>query len=240
MPTLLSINVGTPRELPPPPKGWPGDPPWRKRVSAIFKEPVGGPVWLGAMNLAGDAQADLKHHGGPERAVNVYSADHFPDWRIRLAQPDLSNGAFGENFTVAGLDEETVCIGDIFAIGEARVQVTQPREPCWKLARKLDVKDLVKQVRQLRRTGWYLRVLREGYVEAGMQIALLERPHPEWTVARAFAAMRERQGAPEAAAALAAIPALSSGWREALVSEPKPKRRRVAKAGSAVPPHQGE
>jgi MOSC domain-containing protein YiiM len=228
MPILLSVNVGTPRELPPPPKGWPGDPPWRKRVSGVFKEPVAGPVWIGSTNLAGDAQADRKHHGGPERAVNVYSADHFPDWRVRLARPDLTSGAFGENLTVAGLDEESVCIGDIFAIGDVRVQVTQAREPCWKLARKWNVKDLARQVEQLRRTGWYMRVLREGHVEAGLPITLIARPHPEWTVARAYATMRARKTDPESAAALATCEALSVGWREALVEVPKTRKRGAA------------
>jgi MOSC domain-containing protein YiiM len=232
-PTLVSVNVGTPRELPPPPKGWPGDPPWRKRVSGIFKEPVAGPIWLGATNLVGDAQADLKNHGGPKRAVNVYSADHFPDWRDRLERPDLTNGAFGENFTVAGLDEETVCIGDIFAIGDVRVQVTQPREPCWKLARKWGVKDLARQVEQLRRTGWYMRVLREGYVEAGLPIAVIERPHPEWPLARAYVTMRARKTDPETAAALAACSALSAGWRETLLRPPVPTKRAVRKRGAA-------
>ena len=217
MPTLLSVNVGTPQELPPPPQGWRGDPPWRSRLSGIFKKPVAGVVWLGATNLAGDAQADRKNHGGADKAVNVYSADHFPDWRVRLARPDLTNGAFGENFTVAELDEETVCIGDSYAIGAARVQVTQPRQPCWKLARKWDVKDLVVQVEQTRRTGWYLRVLQEGEIEANLPIVLLDRPHPEWTVARAFAAMRDRKADPATAAELAAIPTLAADWRKALV-----------------------
>ena len=227
-PILLSVNVGTPRELPLPPQGWPGDPPWRKRVSGIFKEPIAGPVWLGATNLVGDAQADLKNHGGPERAVNVYSSDHFPDWRARLDRPDLTNGAFGENFTVAGLDEETVCIGDVFAIGDVRVQVTQPREPCWKLARKWNVKDLVKQVEQLRRTGWYMRVLQEGYVEGGLPITVIERPYPEWPLVRAYDTLRARKTDPAAAAALAACAALSSGWREALVEVPKPGKQDVS------------
>ena len=188
---------------------------------------------MGATNLVGDAQADLKNHGGPERAVNVYSADDFPDWRARLECPDLTNGAFGENFTVAGLGpEETVCIGDVFAIGDVRVQVTQPREPCWKLARKWNVKDLVKQVEQLCRTGWYMRVLQEGYVEGGLPITVIERPHPEWPLVRAYDTLRAPTD-PEAVVALAACAALSSGWREALLSPPKLVKRTVKKPGAA-------
>ena len=187
-------------------------------MSGIFKEPVAGPVWLGATNLVGDAQADLKHHGGPERAVNVYSADHFPDWRARLDRPDLTNGAFGENFTVAGLDEETVCIGDIFAIGDVRVQVTQPREPCWKLARKWNVKDLVKQVEQLRRTGWYMRVLQEGYVEAWPPDHGDRAPASRMAPRSRLRHLARPQDRPGGGGRPGACAALSSGWREALVS----------------------
>lgn len=213
---LLAVSVGLPRELPPPPQGWRGDPPWRKRLSAIGKVPVAGVVRLGTLGLEGDAQVDRKHHGGPDRALNVYSADHFADWRVRLDLPDLHFGAFGENLTVSGLDERTVCIGDIFAVGAAQVQVTQPREPCWKLARKLNVKDLVAQVQRLGRTGWYMRVLREGAVEAGLPFALVSRPHPEWSLDRAFGVYRARNTDPATAAELALCPALSEDWRAKL------------------------
>jgi MOSC domain-containing protein YiiM len=218
-PQLVSINVALPRELPPPPTGWPKDPPWLSRMSAIYKEPVAGPVWLGTINLDGDRQADLKNHGGEDKAVNAYPADHYPDWRATLARPEMTWGAFGENFTITGLDEETVCIGDIYQIGPARVQVTQPRQPCWKLARKWGVKDLVRQVERARRTGWYFRVLAEGEVGAGLPLVLLDRPHPEWTIARAFVTMHRRKRDPEAAAALAACPELAASWRETLAPQ---------------------
>lgn len=189
------------------------DRPW---TTGFFKEPVEGPVWLGRTNLAGDGQADRENHGGPDKAVLAYSADHYPLWRAELNRPDLPYGAFGENFTIAGLSEETVCIGDVYAIGEVRVQVSQPRQPCWKIARRWRIKDLTARVRETGRTGWYLRVLEEGYVEAGLPVALLERPFPRWTVAHATEIMHHRRENPEAAAELAACPFLSAVWRETL------------------------
>lgn len=212
-PLLLSIQVGLPRSL-----GARGSPdvmdyPWS---SGILKEPVEGPVRLGPANLAGDGQADTKNHGGPDKAVLAYSADHYPRWREELGLPGLPHGAFGENFTIRGLTEQTVCIGDTYAVGEARVQVSQPRQPCWKLARHFRIKDMAAQVQESGRTGWYLRVLQEGHVAAGVPVVLLERPCPEWTVARASLAMRHRKKRPEEAAGLARCPLLSADWRTTL------------------------
>ncbi len=215
MPTLLSIQVSLPRHFGVEGAPDPMDRPW---TTGFFKEPVEGPVWLGRTNLVGDGQADRKNHGGPDKAVLAYSAEHYPIWRVELNRPDLPYGAFGENFTIAGLTEETVCIGDVYAIGEARVQVSQPRQPCWKIARRWRIKDLTARVRETGRTGWYLRVLEEGYVEAGMPVELLERPFPQWTVARATEIMHRRNEDREAAMALAACPALSAVWRESLIT----------------------
>ncbi len=179
---LTSIQVGQPRDLGTRGATDPLDGPWR---SAFFKSPVSGAVWLGTTNLAGDAQADRRVHGGPDQAVLVYSADHYPTWREELRMDELSHGAFGENFTVSGQTEETVCIGDVYTVGEARVQVSKPRGPCWKIARRWRMKDLPARVAAHGWTGWYLRVLREGFVEAGMPVTLLERPDSALTVARA-------------------------------------------------------
>ncbi len=189
------------------------DRPW---LTGFFKEPVEGPIWLGQTNLAGDGQADLKNHGGPDKAVLAYAADHYPAWRAELDRSDLPYGAFGENFTIAGLVEETVCIGDVYAVGEARVQVSQPRQPCWKIARRWRIKDLTARVQATGRTGWYFRVLAEGYVQPGLPVTLLERPFPQWTVTRAGEIMRDRRDNPVAAAELAACPLLSTNWRESL------------------------
>ena len=210
---LLSIQVGLPRTVGRPDATDPIDKSW---TTGIFKEPVAGPVRLGASNLVGDGQADLQNHGGPEKAVNVYPAEHYPYWASDLCLPVLPHGAFGENFTTAGADEASVCIGDIYAVGTALVQVSQPRQPCWKLARRWRVKDLALRVQQAGRTGWYFRVLREGDIEAGMLLVLHERPHPEWTVAAANAVMHHRKADLEATRALAACSALSVRWRESL------------------------
>lgn len=220
---LVSVNVGLPRAFDPAPPGWPPDPPDRPRLSGIYKAAVAGPVRLGATNLAGDAQADRVNHGGPDKAVNAYAADHYAAWRAELGLPDFSHGAFGENFTIAGLTEDDVCIGDTYAIGAARVQVSQPRVPCWKLARRWGLRDLTALVARSGRTGWYFRVLAEGDVAAGLPVILLDRPFPQWTIAHANAVMHRRDGGRGGAADLAACPLLADAWREAL-------RRRVAGA----------
>jgi MOSC domain-containing protein YiiM len=174
---LLSIQVGLPASRDAGDKNW---------TSGIFKFPVQGRIWLGALNLAGDGQADLQNHGGEYRAVLAYSADRYPAWREELAWPDMPYGAFGENFTVTEFNEETVAIGDIFTVGEAMLQVTQPRLPCWKLARRWEMPDLPKRVEAKRAGGWYHRVLQEGYVEAGDTLTRIEHPAPHLTIAAAF------------------------------------------------------
>ena len=179
--TLVSIQVGRPKNHGIKNAPDPMDRVWR---TGFYKEPVLGPVWLGKTNLDGDGQADRRFHGGPNQAVLAYSADHYPLWREELEIPDMTFGAFGENFSIAGLTEKTVCIGDIYAIGETRMQITKPRQPCWKLARRWRGPDLVERVLATGRSGWYLRVLAEGIVEAGMRVVLLEQPYPEQTIAQ--------------------------------------------------------
>lgn len=211
-PSILSIQVGRPRQYGQAGAADPLERPW---TSGIAKQPVSGRLRLTLTNLAGDEQADRENHGGPDKAVLAYAASHYPLWREELGR-DLPFGAFGENLTVLGLDEETVCIGDVFSLGTARLEVSQPRQPCWKLARRWGIKDLTARVEATGRTGWYLRVLEAGEVAAGQSLHLLSRACPEWTVARATRAMRRREADPQLAAALAACPALAKTWREAL------------------------
>ncbi len=210
---LLALHVGQPQTRGSEGAADPLDRPW---TSAIFKQPVDSAVWLTRTNLTGDRQADLGHHGGPDKAVLVYAAAHYPRWRAELDWPDLGFGGFGENFTVEGLTENDVSIGDTFVVGGARVQVSQPRAPCWKLERRWHRPGLEKLVQEARRTGWYLRVLDEGEVAAGLEVELVERPCPEWTVARAAQVMRRRHEQPALAAELAASPYLSAAWRATL------------------------
>jgi MOSC domain-containing protein YiiM len=209
-PTILSIQVGVPQRMGTPNAPDPLDQEWE---SSIFKQPVSGPVRLGLRNLEGDAQADLVAHGTPDQAVLLYAASHYPEWRETLGKPEMTFGAFGENFTMAGQTEADVCIGDTYAVGGALVQVSQPRGPCWKLARRNRVPDLHLRVQRNGRGGWYVRVLREGNVEAGMPLTLVERAYPEWTVARVNDVIYRREPDPAVRAALARCPLLSATWR---------------------------
>jgi MOSC domain-containing protein YiiM len=210
---LVAIHVGLPEEYGITGSAEPMDRPWK---SAIFKKPVTGAVWLGRCNLAGDAQADPQNHGGPDKAVNAYPAEHYSHWRTVLGAPTMELGAFGENFTIEGLLERDVCIGDVFAVGNAVVGISQPRQPCWKLARRWRRKDLPVLVEASGFTGWYFRVLQEGFVEQQTLIRLIERPYPEWTVTRANHIMHGSTAEKEAIRKLAACPALSVSWKATL------------------------
>ena len=210
---VLSLQVGQPRTVRSNGETDPVDQVWR---TGFFKEPVSGSVWLGKTNLDGDGQADLENHGGPEKAVNVYPAEHYPYWAQAIKLTSLQPGGFGENFTIMGLLESNVCIGDIFEIGESLVQISQPRQPCWKLARRWRVKDLALRVQETGRTGWYFRVLREGHVQAGTRLVLVERHHPNWTVSAANEVMHHRIDDRQAAQKLADCMDLSPRWREKL------------------------
>jgi MOSC domain-containing protein YiiM len=210
-PRVLQVRVGLPRDIAAGEDG-------RGWTTGSFKEPVARSLWLGPTNLAGDGQADLKNHGGPDKALCVYPADHYPAWRAELGKPDFPFGAFGENLVLAGVTEETVCIGDVFRLGGATVQVSQPRQPCWKLSRRWGVGDLALRVQQSGRTGWYLRVVEQGDVAPGQPLLLLDRPLPAWSVARANAAMHDRATPRPLLAELASCPELSARWRATLAA----------------------
>lgn len=212
---LLYIQVARPAVLGHDDASDPMDRAW---TTAFFKQPVTGPLTLRPTNLDGDEQADLVNHGGIDKAVCVYPADHYPAWRERLARPDLPWGAFGENFTLSGLVEADVCVGDVWSIGgEVRVQVSQPRQPCWKLARRWREKTLTAEVVGTGKTGWYYRVLHPGVVEAGLPLTLLDRPRPQWTITACNGVMYGDRSDRESAARLAALPELSTSWRETLL-----------------------
>lgn len=211
--TLLSIHVGTAQVYGVDAAADPLDRPWR---TAFFKSPVSGPVCVSGVGVAGDAQANRKFHGGPDKAVLAYAAGHYELWRAELAMPDMPYGGFAENFTVSGLDEDSVCIGDTFAIGDVQLQVTQPRQPCKNISHRWHLPQLTSLVEHTGRTGWYLRVLREGSVSAGCAIELVDRPAPDWSVTRASQVMRHRRRHPDEAAALAALPFLSAAWQRTI------------------------
>jgi MOSC domain-containing protein YiiM len=150
--------------------------------SAFVKHQVAGAVRVGALGLDGDAQADLRVHGGPEKAVYAYAAAHYAPWATEW--PDLAArfvpGAFGENLTIEGVTEADLCVGDIHGIGSVRLQVCQPRQPCFKLALNFDNSRLPKALVRSGRSGWYYRVLEPGSLQAGEPIKLLERPLPDF------------------------------------------------------------
>jgi MOSC domain-containing protein YiiM len=188
----------------------------RRWTTAFFKTPVAGAVHVGPLSAAGDEQADRINHGGPDKAVLAYSADHYPYWRAHLSLPDMPYGGFGENLTLDSLAEDSVCIGDTWRAGGVLLQVTQPRQPCWKMSRRWQIADLARQVIANGKCGWYLRVLEPGELSAGAAIELVARPHPAWTVARASDLMHHRKAALGQAAELASLPELSAAWQLSL------------------------
>ena len=147
-------------------------------TTATYKEHASGPLRLTFLGLEGDGQADLENHGGRDKAVLAYAQKHYPLWQAELGIPTFTIGALGENLTLEGGAEEDVCIGDQYAVGDALVEVSQPRQPCWKQALRWGIKDLVPRIVKAGRTGWDLRVLREGTVEEEMDLRLLQRPNP--------------------------------------------------------------
>jgi MOSC domain-containing protein YiiM len=170
---VVSVNVGLPKEIQTP-DGF--------VRSGIFKTPVEGAVVLRSLNLDGDRQADLTVHGGPDKAVYAYPSEHYPLWHKELRTEELPWGAFGENLTVEGLLENEVAIGDCFRIGSAVLQVSQPRLPCFKLAAKFNREQVIKELLDSRRTGFYTRVLQEGSLQAGDTITLVSKDPRHITV----------------------------------------------------------
>ncbi|HSW53126.1 MAG TPA: MOSC domain-containing protein [Sulfuricaulis sp.] len=200
---LISINIGRPRPVP-----------HEGRVvsTGIFKEPVAGPVFLRLLNLDGDGQADLRVHGGADKAVYAYPFEHYAFWTGELGRDDFSHGQFGENFTITGWLEDTVCIGDEFQVGEARVQVTQPRSPCFKLGIRMHDDQFPARFAAANRTGFYLRVLREGRVAAGDTIERIAHD-PNSLCVRDVFRLRHGSGTRDEYERAAKLPALSPSWR---------------------------
>ncbi len=214
MPTIVSIQIGRPQTFD---YERPADGKSQRWTTAFFKAPVSGSVHAGEMGLAGDEQADHQNHGGLDKAVLAYSADHYPYWRAHLSMPDIPHGGFGENLTIAGLDENGVCIGDRWQAGRVLFEVSQPRQPCWKMGRRWHMPDLPKRVIQNGKSGWYLRVLKPGELTAGMDIELISRPHPTWAVARASRLLYHEPDNIAGFEELANLPELSHAWREELL-----------------------
>ena len=202
---LLSVNVSQPKEV-----SYNG-----KRIkTGIFKEPVSGRTMMRQLNLDGDGQGDPTVHGGIHKAVYIYTIEHYDYWKRELVRDDLTYGQFGENLTVEGLLEETVHIGDVFRVGEALVEVSQPRVPCFKLGIKMGNARIVKPFLASERVGFYVRVLEEGEVGAGDAIERTKVGEGQMTVKEIVHLLHFDDTNAEAAKKAASLPALSPGWRD--------------------------
>lgn len=205
---IVSLNVGTPVEA------MHGNKPVQ---TGIFKKSSGSRHYLSTTGLSGDGQADLVNHGGPDKAVCVYFERHFPYWEEWLGNK-LSSGAFGENWTVSDWTEHDLCIGDVVQAGEVIVQVSQPRQPCFKLGIRHQRPELTAHVQQTGFTGFYFRVLQEGEVGAGEGLTVLERHHAAISLAEANRVMYKGKNDLAGMTALLAVEELSDSWKQTLTS----------------------
>ncbi|AOK08468.1 MOSC domain-containing protein [Burkholderia sp. AU28942] len=198
-----------------------------RHVSAIDKQPVDARLWLGALGFAGDSQADARHHGGADKAVHHYAHDHYAWWSAQIGMRDVlaRPGAFGENLSTHGLTEHDVCLGDVFTLGGAVLQASQSRQPCWKLNARFDHPRMAALVQESGRTGWYYRVLHEGWVAPGDVLTLHERPYPQWPLSDVLDVLYRRTLDMAALDALCDVPVLTRGWRTML--EKRRTERRV-------------
>lgn len=210
---ITSLNVSTVKEV-----TYGG----RIVTTGIFKTPHEGPLMLRRLNLDGDAQADLTVHGGPDKAAYAYPEEHYAFWAAELGRTDLTPGQFGENFTTLGRTEDEVLVGDVYRVGGALVEVTQPRAPCYKLAIKMEMLTFPKLFLQSLRTGFYMRVLEEGTVSPGDSLELAREGG--MAVREICRLMYFATDDIEGAARAAGLEALSPTWRE-------PFRERVEAAG---------
>jgi ferredoxin-NADP reductase/MOSC domain-containing protein YiiM/ferredoxin len=204
MARLLSVNVGLPRDIE-----------WNGRIvhTAIWKSPVPGRCRLGRLNLDGDRQGDLAGHGGEQRAVFVYQLDSYLHWQEQLKRSDFVHGQFGENFTIEGLPDDVVCIGDRYEIGSALLEVSQPRVTCYRVAIRMDEPRMPALLTSSGRPGFYCRVLREGEVGAGDEIVKVGEAQERMTVAEINALLYSPDHSRERLQRALRIEALSPGWR---------------------------
>lgn len=204
--TLLSLRTGTIAAY-----GPQGEP------SAILKLPIVGRHLVGPEGLAGDRQADRVHHGGPDKALHHYPFDHYGAWLMELPEQAAllhSPGAFGENLATLGMTEANVCLGDVYRLGGAFLQVSQGRQPCWKLNHRFGVADMVARIRANGRTGWYYRVLETGDIGAGDRFELVRRDWPDWPLERLWQTLFGDRIDADALNELVRLDVLAASWRE--------------------------
>src|SRR5688572_6121617 len=205
---VVSVNVGQPRPVT-----------YRGKTvqTGIWKFPVAGPVAIVGDNLVGDRQADLRVHGGRDKAIYGYPSEHYPWWRERLPGADLGWGAFGENLTVEGLREDEVRIGDRYRVGAAELMVTQPRTPCFKLGIRFNRPQLVKEFLRAERSGFYFAILQPGPIAAGDPITLVHTDAESLTVTDLVRiGIAGDDADPTLLARAVALPGLATVWREEL------------------------
>ena len=198
-----------------------GDPDASNRMaqqweSGIFKNSVKEKLWLSQTGLTGDEVADTKNHGGPEKAIFAYPTIHYDLWKEELDLKEIGIGAMGENMAVHSMDEHSVCIGDTYQFGDSVIQVSQPRQPCWKPARRFRMIDFALLIQQSGRTGWYFRVLKEGFVQGELEVTLLERPYPQWTIAKCNEVMHIKKDDVKLVKELYSCRFLAESWRQTL------------------------
>ncbi|MFN4009903.1 MAG: MOSC domain-containing protein [Pannonibacter sp.] len=211
--TILGVFTGKARER------WDG-----KAPSAIAKQAATTPLWLSKTGLASDEQADTAVHGGPEKALHHYAADHMAHWAT--AFPDKAGlfqpGCFGENISSIGLTEANLCLGDVLQMDRATVEICQGRQPCWKLNLHTEIAAMAPQFQRTGFTGWYYRVIEEGEVAAGGAIRLKHRQHPDWPLQRLIKARFDPRLPASEAQELAGLSVLAEGWRAAFARKVDP------------------
>ncbi|WP_067623011.1 MOSC domain-containing protein [Alicyclobacillus acidiphilus] len=199
--------------------------PWQ---TAFRKSPVDR-AFVAELGLDGDAQADRKHHGGPDKAVLFYAKSHYSAWRERYPRLAFEDGGFGENLTIEGLDETAVCLGDTYRIADIELQVSQPRIPCWKISERWREPTLTDEVRKTGWTGWYVRVKRGGALVVGDRVELVDRPLPEWPISRLNDHLfGRREWTAADCSFLRALDMLADGWKAVIPKDVEDEKGRRA------------
>jgi MOSC domain-containing protein YiiM/ferredoxin-NADP reductase len=227
MARLLSVNVGLPRDV-----AWKG----RTVHTGIWKRPVQGRCWAGRLNLAGDGQGDLAGHGGEQRAVFVYQIESCRYWQEQLKRNDFGFGAFGENFTIEGMPDSAVCIGDRYRIGSALFEVTQPRVTCYRVGIRTNEPGMPALLTSSGRPGFYFRVLQEGEVGAGDEIVKVDEAKEKMTVAETNALLYSPKHPRDQLERALRIEALSPGWRRSFEALLKSSTTGVANGNAGLAP----
>src|SRR6201993_2680170 len=224
MPRLLSVNVGLHRDI-----EWKG----RTVHTGIWKNPVHGRCCVGRLNLDGDGQGDLGGHGGEQRAVFVYQIESYRHWQERLKRTDFVHGQVGENFTIEGLPDDAVCIGDRYRIGSALFEVTQPRVTCYRVGIRTNEPRMPSLLTSSGRPGFYFRVLQEGEVGAGDEIVRVGEAKERMTVAEINALLYSPNHERDRLERALRVEALSPGWRSSFEALLLQSETSVAGSGNA-------